>query len=277
MLFHSCAVMQLYVKWLPWQKKRSKNTVTNIRRSWTIVLVIKNGKTIKSGVVNRLRQAQWDGWECEVRVMRVVTEKQFTQTVWKERGHKNNNSISPCQREKMVKTHSTILTRNDWQICRRGGKAEGKWRDTLWSFDQSELKNTNPLKQSDVTFWQLQFKISTAWNRPSFLSGESRMSPKCGVWRSKKRIIPDVWLLNLEVEVSNVVLEYMKQFEVSRFSPDKYSQPLQQHHFIQSRSVVQIHAVIGTEHARLTPRWSEMDLWPLAQTTGVRGAYFGPE
>lgn len=86
------------------------------------------------------------------------------------------------------------------------------------------------------------------------------MSPKCGVLRSKKRIILDVWLLNLEVEVSNVVLEYMKQFEVSRFSPDKYSQPLQQHHFIQGRSVVQIHAVIGTEHARLTPRWSEMDL-----------------
>lgn len=40
-------------------------------------------------------------------------------------------------------------------------------------------------------------------------------------------------------------------------------------HTVQFRLVVWVHVMIGTSHASLRTKWSEIDLWPLAQTVDV--------
>lgn len=70
-------------------------------------------------------------------------------------------------------------------------------------------------------------------------------------------------------EATNAISEHERKrlpnFSVfTRQIPNQYT-----YGFIQIRLVVYVHVMIGTRHASLTKKWSEIDLWPLAQTADV--------
>lgn len=138
--------LQCSCKW-----KKIKYTVTNICRTW---FIIRLGKTMKPGDVNRLWQAQWGGTLAES-VTETDRQSEKLRYEWWESYEENNSrklherkrpikgqqkpvSVFPCVKEEKWQNHSTTLT--NMMLTLYAGEVEASWRDETWGFHQSEIK-----------------------------------------------------------------------------------------------------------------------------------------